>query len=199
MKNTGVRTPMAGEKKLNAGMIILVAALVIGGVFVGLFISGMKAETKTAGKNSTFVIDYTLGVIDPGNQGIRVIQTTDRQTAIDTNMYSPFNSYNPINITVGSPGILPAFSEQIAGMKAGEEKTFAIVPENAYGKYDSELVKSFPLSAINATQLRVGSRITSDIGVGTVVALDADKAAIDFNHPLAGLTLVYKVRVVRIA
>ena len=186
-----------GGRKLNYHMVIILVAFIAVGTLVGFLISGSGMELKDETKrNRTLIIDYTLGIVDAS--GVRVIQTTDRQVAIDSNMYSPFNAYVPINITVGSPDVLAAFSEQLTGMEAGGEKTFYIPPENAYGSYNPHLLQTFPLGMINATQLRLGSRITGDVGTGIVTALNATHATIDFNHPLAGFTLVYRVKVLRI-
>ncbi len=196
MKNLPMKNPVMAKsgRKLNIRLVLVLAALVIA-IFTAFMFSGGLPGAE-ARNNSVVVLDYTLGVVDAN--GVRLIQTTDRQVAVDSNMYSPFNAYAPINITVGSPDVLAAFSEQLTGMKASGEKTFYIQPENAYGSYNPSLLQTFPLDMINATQLRIGSRITGDAGTGIVIALNTANATIDFNHPLAGYTLVYKVRVLEI-
>lgn len=195
------------EKKFDITKIFILAVVAgVGVVIIFLLIGNMpsgqnaiKGSAGEAKKDSLVFLDYTLGVVDASTvQGIRVVQTTDRQVAIDSNMYSPFNAYQPINVTIGISTILPAFAEHLIGMKAGDEKTFVISPENGYGQYDPNLVRSFSLSMINATQLRIGSRITSDIGTGTVVGMNTTHATIDFNNILAGYTLVYKVKVLKV-
>lgn len=51
-------------------------------------------------------------------------------------------SYEPLNFTVGSGLMMPAFEEALIGMKVGEEKTVAVLPHDAYGERNESLVMS---------------------------------------------------------
>lgn len=177
-----------------AGIAVLVVAM--GAVL--LLMAPAAPSGRTVADNSKVLIDYTLGVVD--ENGIRVLQTTSEKVAADANIYSPFNSYEPVNLTVGAADIVKGLSEALVGMREGEEKTFAVPPEKAYGAWDQSHYQLVPLTALqNAQSLRVGSVVQSDAGPGTVLGLvNATHVAIDFNNPLAGRTLVYRVKVVRV-
>lgn len=93
----------------------------------------------------------------------------------------------------------------LRGLRTGDSKTVVVPPEDGYGLSDPAKIRKLPLSTFGAMakELRIGNEVDGLMGgraaAGRVVALDAKTATLDFNHPLAGRTLVFKVKVLSVA
>jgi len=111
----------------------------------------------------------------------------------------------PLEFIVGAGMLIEGFDNAVIGMEVGEEKELTIEPENGYGEILEELVRDFPKDSIpNNDKLTPG--VTLLIGLpngmqiaGTVVTVGDEMVKIDMNHPLAGKTLKFKIKVVDIA
>ncbi len=105
-------------------------------------------------------------------------------------------SYSTLSFTVGAGQMIKGFDSGVVGMKVGEVKTVTLPPAEAYGEMRTDLITSVPLtqlsnSGINAT---VGTKLGAGNGlVGTITAVNSTHATIDFNHELAGKTLIFKI------
>ena len=83
-------------------------------------------------------------------------------------------------------------------MKAGEEKTIKIPPEEAYGEYNEELARELPVDAVDFTP-EEGMRLVTDNGLtGTITEVSENNFVVDFNHELAGKNLIFLVRIVSV-
>ncbi|MEM0149857.1 MAG: FKBP-type peptidyl-prolyl cis-trans isomerase [Candidatus Micrarchaeaceae archaeon] len=105
----------------------------------------------------------------------------------------------PLNFTVGSPYIIPGFSDAVVGMKVGQIKNVTIPEQDAYGPVNQSRIIAVPLADFNSSALKVGSIITDSANQqGEVIALNNTTATVDFNSPLAGHTLVFEIKVASI-
>jgi len=114
----------------------------------------------------------------------------------------------PLEFTVGEGSVMPAFEEQILGLKEGEQKTFKLAPDEAHGPSNPDLIHTVDRSVLpNPDQLTVGLVLGLTIDhegkkekvPAMVTAMNGDQVTVDFNHPLAGQTLTYRVTVQSIA
>jgi len=103
---------------------------------------------------------------------------------------------DPVSFIAGSDAVLPALNENILTMKVGETKEFTCGPEKCYGVVDEKAFANVPLSNLpesveKGTWLSVGESRKA-----VVVSIDKEKeeARINFNHPLAGSSLIFKVK-----
>ena len=108
----------------------------------------------------------------------------------------------PLEFEVGSGNVFPGFEEGVLDMAAGETKTITLSPENAYGLQDEKLLHTVkkdvfsnnvdpkPGMILGMTIEREGEQHKIP---ALVVDLKGDNVTIDFNHPLAGKTLVYQL------
>ena len=87
-------------------------------------------------------------------------------------------------------------------MAVGDERSVSIQPIDGYGESDDENFVILPLEEIpDDTKLKVGDTLflrddSSDDDVeATVAELDAESVKLDLNHPLAGETLNFKVKI----
>ena len=87
-------------------------------------------------------------------------------------------------------------------MSAGDEKEIVVEAVNGYGEVDPEAVKTLSRKSIPTTaQAKPGQRVrllhksSGEVHKATVVDVQSEAVVLDFNHPLAGKTLHYHVRV----
>tara|TARA_B100001094_G_C18164164_1_gene791045 strand:+ start:274 stop:720 length:447 start_codon:yes stop_codon:yes gene_type:complete len=117
------------------------------------------------------------------------------------------NSYNrgqPINFTVGTGQMIAGFDRGVVGMSVGETKSIVIQPEEAYGLRNEEAVQKVPKTQFPEDfSFEIGSTVQGvnpDGGQITAVIMsnEDDTVVLDFNHPLASLTLNFDVEIVEI-
>ena len=107
----------------------------------------------------------------------------------------------PAQFSVGDGNLLPGFELSMFGMRAGEEKTQLIPALQAFGQPREENIHSFPRYRFPADLvMEIGLMINfTDSGgneqPGMISKFDADKVEIDFNHPLAGRDIQFRVKI----
>lgn len=103
----------------------------------------------------------------------------------------------------GYENTLPKIEETLDGKEVGFETTIQVEPEDAFGEYDSELVKIEPRNRL-PTPLEVGMQFEgspdsdddeSEALIFTVTDIADDKVVLDGNHPLAGMALRFYLSV----
>lgn len=102
-------------------------------------------------------------------------------------------SYEPLEFRVGGGQMIKGFDDAVLGMRVGGEKTVRIPPAEAYGEKRTDLILEVPRSNINGS-VEVGNKLQAANGaVGTVTKVTASNVTIDFNHPLAGQALNFRI------
>jgi len=147
-------------------------------------------------KRGDFVlISYVASVKENG----KVISTNIEEEAKKAELFEEDRVYEPELVIIGEGWVLKGLDEELEKFEVGEEKIVEIPPEKAFGKRDPKKVRVIPARELSMrgiiprvnTEVEVGGRraIVRSVGGGRVV--------LDFNHPLAGKTIVYKVKVVK--
>jgi len=118
----------------------------------------------------------------------------------DGTVFDTSEGREPMEITLGEGQIISGLENGIVGMQPGEEKKITVPPEQGYGdKREDMFLKvredDFP-EEINPT---VGQALQVTLSDGRSMKVVVDqvsqgKVTIDANHPLAGQTLVFDVR-----
>jgi FKBP-type peptidyl-prolyl cis-trans isomerase 2 len=138
-------------------------------------------------------------VVEKGKKvSIEYTLTLDDGTQVETNVGG-----EPLEFEQGAGQIIPGLEEGIAGMKPGEQKTIRIAPEKAYGPVHPEAFQEVELAKLPEGARKVGTMLVARDAAGNqhpvrVAEVKADKAVIDFNHPLAGKTLTFNVKVLQV-
>jgi FKBP-type peptidyl-prolyl cis-trans isomerase SlyD len=106
----------------------------------------------------------------------------------------------PLTYLHGAGNIIPGLESQMIGKTVGAEFRATVQPEQGYGVRQPHLVQEVPKSAFpNPDQLEPGMRFSAQSDQGTmsvvVSAVSADTVTVDANHPLAGETLHFAVRI----
>ncbi len=108
----------------------------------------------------------------------------------------------PLTFTVGAEEVIDGLDRAVVGMTAGEEATVTVPPEDAYGEYDPNRVQEYDVETFEAMVGRspeVGLHVEAQNDLhGDVTAVADGVARVDFNHELAGRTLVFDLHVLTI-
>lgn len=111
----------------------------------------------------------------------------------------------PMILRLGQNDLSPAFENHILGLKEGEKKEFILEAEDAFGLPHPANIHTLPRSqfAIDIA-LRKGlivefAQMNGSHLPGVVRDFDDDTVTVDFNHPLCGQKLKFKLEVVSIA
>jgi FKBP-type peptidyl-prolyl cis-trans isomerase SlyD len=141
------------------------------------------SETELVVKDGLMVgLDYTLR----GDDG----------EIIDTS-----TGGGPLEFVQGHGEIIPGLEQALYGMGIGDEKDVVVAPVDGYGDRDPEADQLVPLGTFPADMSLkpgMGLRMRDDSGrvvVAFVADIRPDGVLLDFNHPLAGKTLHFHVRI----
>jgi FKBP-type peptidyl-prolyl cis-trans isomerase SlpA len=110
----------------------------------------------------------------------------------------------PMTVQLGQGKMAEGLELALIGLRAGQEDTVDIGPELAFGYIDENLVRSIPRVEFDSDiELELGliiefSTDTGDLLPGTILEFDEQRVRVDLNHPLAGQTVRYSVRIVSI-
>ncbi len=111
---------------------------------------------------------------------------------------------DPLVFLQGHDNIIPGLEKAIQGMKVGETKDVLVKAAEAYGEFDPENFTEVPRAEFPA---EIPLEIGTEIGVydengeeltAYIEEVEADKITLNFNHPLAGKDLEFKVKIVDI-
>jgi FKBP-type peptidyl-prolyl cis-trans isomerase 2 len=147
-------------------------------------------EFKMTVKNGDFIrIEYTESV-----EG-QVIATTDKDVATEKGIFSEDAQYGPHLIVVGAGQLVKGYEDDLIGKEIGYSGTVEIAPENAFGLRDPKLAEIIPINRFKEKKPVPGMRVGVENKVGTVTRVIGRKVNVDFNHPLAGRTIVYEYKI----
>jgi FKBP-type peptidyl-prolyl cis-trans isomerase 2 len=109
----------------------------------------------------------------------------------------------PVTYTQGEHQIIPGLENGFLGMKVNEEKRIRVQPEEAYGPVDPAAFKEVSRSEIPAQALKVGTMLRAHGSKGEdfsvrVHEIGPETVILDLNHPLAGKTLNFDVKVISV-
>lgn len=113
------------------------------------------------------------------------------------------DSEAPLVYLHGVGSITPGLERGLAGKAVGDEVSIRVEPDDAFGDYDDALVSTVSRDSFDGAELEVGAQVefaTSDgeTQVATITAINGDQVTIDANHPLAGQTVRFEVKVLAI-
>ena len=122
-------------------------------------------------------------------------------TDMDGNMIDSNKEFEPLQYLHGGENILPSVEAALEGAVLNEERAVTLEPNQAYGDYNDQLVISLDKEKFPSHLGHPEKGMIVDIDEGSemiVIALKDDKVILDGNHPLAGKTLYFSVKVVSI-
>lgn len=133
-------------------------------------------------KNSRIKFHYTVTTQDG-----EIVDGTEGEEALEAQL--------------GKDQLLPKLEENLVGMSVGEEKNVQINPEDAFGEKMEDAVSEIPKEHIELTEeISEGMYIdladeNEEVYRGLVTEISETTIKVDFNHPLSGQVLNFKIKV----
>jgi len=143
--------------------------------------------TKKAKKGNTVKIEYK-GSLEDGT----VFDSTEKHG-------------KPLEFEIGSKKVIKGFEEAVIGMEKDEKKKITLKPEEAYGSPNPDLIKDVPREKLPKEQepkegMILGMMLPNGQQIpARITKVEEDKITIDLNHPLAGKTLNFDIKLVDIS
>lgn len=143
---------------------------------------GETAETEAQiREGSQVALEYTL--------------SDEAGTVIESN-----KGKQPMSYIHGKSQIIPGLEKELSGMKVGEEKKIQVKPEDGYGPINPDAFQEVPKDKLPPEALKVGTTLMAQgpRGQGIPVRVHEIKdttVIMDFNHPMAGKTLSFDVKI----
>jgi peptidylprolyl isomerase len=143
-----------------------------------------------------------MSVIKSGDK----IQVHYKGTLEDGTIFDDSESKGtPLDFTVGSDQIIPGFEQAVIGMREGETKEITVSPNEGYGEPNPEYIREFPRDQIpkdmeepqEGMVLQVGTP-DGQTAIATIKSVAKKNIILDLNHPLAGKTLKFTIKVLKI-
>ena len=109
----------------------------------------------------------------------------------------------PLEFITGMGQIIEGLESALLKMNSGEKADVKVDPEFGYGIYNDEAVQTLPAEQFAGIDLVEGMTLygTSEDGETVQVAVksfDNENVVIDYNHPLAGKTLMFSVSLLEV-
>jgi FKBP-type peptidyl-prolyl cis-trans isomerase SlyD len=109
----------------------------------------------------------------------------------------------PLAYLHGAGNIIPGLENALEGKKAGDSLKVTIAPEDGYGEKSEGLIQVVPKDMFQGVEtVEVGMQFHAQTDHGmqviTVAAVDGNNVTVDGNHPLAGQTLNFDVKIIEV-
>lgn len=132
-------------------------------------------------EGSTVQMEYTL--------------TDDKGSVLDTN-----KGQDPLTYTHGEGQIIVGLEKALKGLHSGDQKHVVVPPEDGYGPFKSEAIVEIPKEKIPPEAQKVGAHLMGRNNSGPPIPMRVKEVkektvVLDANHPLAGKTLTFDVKI----
>ncbi|MEK6852717.1 MAG: peptidylprolyl isomerase [Nanoarchaeota archaeon] len=129
----------------------------------------------------------------------RVFDTTRKEDAKSAGIYNENFKYESTIVCIGEEQVLKGLDEALVGKEVGKEYEIKLAPENAFGKRNAKLIKILPASAFRGKEIEphAGELVSIDNMLAQIKAVTGGRVVVDFNNPLAGKEIIYRVKLKR--
>lgn len=135
-------------------------------------------------------------------QADRVVSLVYRMTDTEGRVLDEMTPATPYEYIQGRGQILPALERVLEGKTPGFSGELQLSPRDAYGEFVPALVAEIPRERFPAdAELAPGMKFNTTGPSGQslvvrVIEVDDKNVTLDGNHPLAGMDLIFEVRVI---
>ena len=126
-------------------------------------------------------------------------------TLSDGEIYDSSEDSGPLEYLQGHGQLIPGLEQALYDMAVDDEKDVVVTPDVGYGEYDPDALQELPLDMFPPNmELEEGTSIDlydedADEEIEAMInKVGDDTVTVDFNHPLAGETLNFHIRIVGI-
>ncbi len=154
------------------------------------------AEAETGTKEAATESQEDAKLIEEGSSvSIEYTLKLDDGTKVDTNVGG-----DPLEYTQGQGQIIPGLEREMVGLKEGDTKSVKVAPKDGYGEVDPEHRREVEVQQVPEQARQVGAMLSAE-GHNMPIRVHEvrdDKIVLDFNHPLAGQTLNFDIKVLSV-
>lgn len=110
----------------------------------------------------------------------------------------------PAQLVMGDGNLTPEFESCLVGLTAGEQRQFKLEPEQAFGLSNPDNIHYLDASKFGAeTPAESGAIVMFSQPEGSEIPgiirdIQGDLVTVDFNHPLAGQTVIFDVEILAV-
>ena len=110
----------------------------------------------------------------------------------------------PATFEVGDGNLLPGFEQALFGLEAGVRKEIILSPEQGFGMPNPNNIQQMSKQDFDSqVELQPGLMLSfADANraelPGMIKSIEGDRVEVDFNHPLAGKTLLFDVHIIEV-
>ncbi|MFE8072818.1 FKBP-type peptidyl-prolyl cis-trans isomerase [Marinobacteraceae bacterium S3BR75-40.1] len=110
----------------------------------------------------------------------------------------------PASLVIGDGNLPENFEGYLIGLKAGDRETFEVPPEKAFGQQNPNNLQEFKRHEFGPDMVLEPGVVISFADAakselpGVVKEVEGDRVVVDFNHPLAGETLLFDVEILEV-
>ena len=141
------------------------------------------------------LVNFTLKVKESGE----TVDTTYDAVAKDTHLHREESTYGPRFIILGEGWLPKGLEDSLVGLDIGKQTTVELPPDKGFGTRDPAKMRLVPLRRFREQGVpSPGAQIELDGRAATVRAVGAGRVQVDYNHPLAGRTLIYEVSIEKV-
>lgn len=134
-----------------------------------------------------------LQVADGLKVSIEYTLTLPDKSLVDSNVGKA-----PMSYVQGAHQIIPGLEQALLGMKVGQQKRVDVSPEQGYGAYDKNARLTVEKTRV-PPDVKAGTMLRSPDGRAvTVLEVSEKSVVLDLNHPLAGKSLVFDVKILKV-
>jgi len=174
----------------------LLGLLVMSGAVLGVLFFLTSFARTGAGQANQAVTLKPASMIEQGSiVSIEYTLTDDAGTVIDSNV-----DKEPLTYVQGAGQIVNGLEKELIGLKTGDQKKVQVQPEAGYGMPSKEAFQEFPRDTIPAEAQKAGATLMAKGQDGQAIPMRVHEVkektvVVDFNHPLAGQTLHFDVKI----
>ncbi|PAF49890.1 peptidylprolyl isomerase [Helicobacter sp. 12S02232-10] len=119
----------------------------------------------------------------------------DTKEIVDSNIGA-----KPLEFLVGAGQVITGLEKAIIGAEIGKKFEVQVKPEEAYGIYKNDFLQEVPKEQFEGIELEKGMTLFGQGENGQTVQVVVrdfgdEMVMIDYNHPLAGKTLLFNITV----
>lgn len=110
----------------------------------------------------------------------------------------------PAKLIMGDGSLTPSFEACLLGLQKGDKKSFTLAANDAFGMPNPDNIHHMDRSRFGSdTPLEPGTIIAFSQPDGNEIpgiirACEGDSVTVDFNHPLAGQTVIFDVEILSV-
>ena len=145
-------------------------------------------------KGDFIMVDMTGSSVETGE----VFDTSDEETARAEGQFDEERTYGSRLVIVGDGYVLRGLDAKLPGIAFDEDVEIEIAPLDAFGERNPDDVQTVPYRVLRSKGINpyVGAELEIDGRSAMVRSSGAGRVQVDYNHPLAGRKIVYKLKVV---